>query len=154
MKILTATAVLLIVTALLFMALFVCNFTVGSFFQSKDDSENGSWEAVGAALVFVLGLLPSFLWPVCAIVFVVFGILFLCKRKITNKTNGCLIALIILSIVFGAVLAFSLTFCMTVYLNYAKFFAVLGFALAASYVATFVCICISKSKVKKYLKAN
>lgn len=153
MKILTATAVLLIVTALLLMTLFVCNFTVGSFFQNNgDDSENGNWDAVAAALVFVLGLLPSFLWPVCAVVFVVFGILFLRKREISNKTNGSLIALIVLSIVFGAVLAFSLTFCMTVYLKYAKFFAVFGFALAASYIATFICICFSKNKVKKYLK--
>ncbi|MGN1040619.1 MAG: hypothetical protein ACI4QL_04245 [Candidatus Fimimonas sp.] len=150
------SAILLLVTAVLLVTLFACNFSIGSFFPGTDnggttDNQQGL-ENVATALVFVLGVMPSLAWPVCAVIYVVFGILFL-VRKITKKTKGSLIALVVLGIVFGVDLAVSMVFLMSVYLMYAQVFAAIGIVLVGFFIASFVSVCVSLGKVKKGLAA-
>ena len=150
------SAILLIVTAVLLVTLFACNFSINSFFQNGGNGETADnqqgLETLAAALVFVLGVLPSLAWPVCAVIYVVFGILFL-TRKITKNTKRSLIALVVLGIVFGVILAVSMVFLMSVYLKYAIPFAIIGVVLVGFFIASFVSVCASLGKVKKAFAA-
>lgn len=166
-KRLIITAILLFVTAALLLTLFVGNLTAWNFIANDDGgtdaqptpddtttpddtpSSNEPEANIGTALLWLLSILPSFLWPICAIAFVVIGILLLVGQP--ENLNGSLIT----AIVFGAVglpfVEITLLGLLLIYIPFVPLLAILAAVLMATYIANFVVVCVTKVKLKNYI---
>ncbi len=151
-KRLIVTAIFLFVTAALLATLFICNLNIGYFLDSDDGT--GETQPIPdytgtMDLLLVLGLIPSFGWPLLVIAFVVIGILLLVC--LPENLNGWLIAAIIFGAIGFAPLGLALLLLMPAYVLFVPLFAILAAVLMVTYIATFVLICVSKAKLKNYI---
>ncbi len=156
-KLLTATAIFILVTALILIVLFGYSMSLvkRDFNEaSKGDPENPEGTGIVLALMLVFAIPLACSWLLIALVFIVLGIVLLTRRGDLQKAKKTLLGTIIFAAIMSILFIASAIFFCILYREIIK--ALLFFTILAiiAYVANIVLISVAYSRVKKQLQAE